>query len=295
MDEFKKFTGFEGEKIIVIPRNFLLDVSSLPLVNSLYLTDIGYFPNAKYHYRERSEGSEQYILIYCLKGEGFCIINGKNKKILENSLILIPKGTPHVYGADPKKPWTILWFHFDGKNAENYFNKSSSDHFILPVSIEKLSRIKFLFEDIFNCLERGYTFENIVYTSHILTHLMGLLFFMKHDYRLGLKEDSIKVEEYINFMKVQIEKRLSLNELAEQANLSPTHYSYLFKKKTGFSPVDYFTRLKIQQACKYLDMTELKVIEIANKLGFQDPYYFSRCFNKVMQQSPSAYREVKKG
>ena len=64
----------------------------------------------------------------------------------------------------------------------------------------------------------------------------------------------------------------------------------LFQKETGSSPINYFIRLKIQKACQYIELTNLKLNEIALRLGFEEPAYFSRLFTKVMGISPSAYR-----
>ena len=60
--------------------------------------------------------------------------------------------------------------------------------------------------------------------------------------------------------------------------------------KTGFSPIEYFNHLKVQKACQYLLFTDLRVKEIADKLGIEDPYYFSRMFSKLMGMSPGTYR-----
>ena len=50
------------------------------------------------------------------------------------------------------------------------------------------------------------------------------------------------------------------------------------------------TILKVQKACQYLLFTDLRIKEIANKLGIEDQYYFSRMFTKIMGMSPVAYR-----
>ena len=93
-------------------------------------------------------------------------------------------------------------------------------------------------------------------------------------------------------MKVNIEKRLTTTEIATHFQYSPSHYTALFKKKTGLSPIDYFIKMKIHYACQLLCQNDLKIKEIAEKLGYDDPYYFSRLFKQVMNKSPKDYRDI---
>lgn len=57
----------------------------------------------------------------------------------------------------------------------------------------------------------------------------------------------------------------------------------------------YFNMLKIQQACALLDFTEIKINQVCYKVGIEDPYYFSRLFNKIMGMPPKEYKKLKKG
>jgi len=71
---------------------------------------------------------------------------------------------------------------------------------------------------------------------------------------------------------------------------SRSHFQRQFKRATGYAPNDYFLRLKIRKACSLLAASDLRIAEIANRLGIADPYYFSRQFRRVTGASPRAYR-----
>ena len=74
----KKKEGFEGQRAIVIPAKILtMHCDTHPVVKQLYVTDIGYYPNALYHHRQRTHGTNQHILIYCVRGNGWAIVNDK--------------------------------------------------------------------------------------------------------------------------------------------------------------------------------------------------------------------------
>ena len=83
-----------------------------------------------------------------------------------------------------------------------------------------------------------------------------------------------------------------MDEIATQFHYSPSHYTALFKKKTGLSPIDYFIRMKIYYAWQLLTQRELIIKEIADKIGYEDPYYFSRIFKKVTGKSPAQYKST---
>ena len=94
----------------------------------------------------------------------------------------------------------------------------------------------------------------------------------------------------IHYMNENLERNLTLDQLAAYFKYSPSHFSMLFQRETGVSPISYFIRLKIQKACQYIELTALKLNEISTKLGFEEPAYFSRTFTKIMGISPSEYR-----
>ena len=62
--------GFTGERSVVLPQMAVEMQKSDPLVSSLYITDIGYYPHASHHFRERREPIMQNVLIYCMEGKG---------------------------------------------------------------------------------------------------------------------------------------------------------------------------------------------------------------------------------
>ena len=77
MENIKIKNGFQGERSLVMPEMILDLADSDPVLRTLHITDIGYYPHATYHYRERTEPIDQCVLIYCVKGSGHYSIDGK--------------------------------------------------------------------------------------------------------------------------------------------------------------------------------------------------------------------------
>lgn len=291
-------SGFHGERAIVLPAPIVEELKTDALGILLHITDIGFYPNADFHFRQRTkEEAKQYILIYCIEGNGWYEIDSVKFNVTTNQFFILPKNKAHSYGSNAADSWTIYWIHFDGEKA-GYF----ADGFDKPtwVSPEKNSRISdrlHLFEEIFSTLKNGYSKNNLEYSISSFFHFLGSLKFLGA-YRESIFSNQQKrdvADEAIHFMRENIHRRLTLKEIADYSGFSASHFSSLFQKKTGYSPLNYLSQLKIQQACHYLDFSDMKITQISAKIGFEDSLYFSRIFTKTMGLSPSEYRKNKKG
>lgn len=83
---------------------------------------------------------------------------------------------------------------------------------------------------------------------------------------------------------------LRLDDVARAAHLSVDHFGRLFRQKTGMSPMARLQALRIDQACRLLDQPSLRIHEVADHVGFPDPFHFSRVFRKIMGIGPREYR-----
>ncbi|MCE5184656.1 MAG: AraC family transcriptional regulator [Planctomycetaceae bacterium] len=111
------------------------------------------------------------------------------------------------------------------------------------------------------------------------------------DYRrtsVGHAELVRKVDEYI---KNNLNKGISLIELADAVYVSRFYLDHVFKKVTGLSPLRYALKLRMEQAKKLLAEGSMNVYEVARKMGFEDPYYFSRQFKQVAGVSPKQFQK----
>jgi AraC-like DNA-binding protein len=152
-----------------------------------------------------------------------------------------------------------------------------------------------LFEEIYLNLEMGYGRENLYFANMTLWYFLSSFLFVSQFRQIKRLYGKEFPATTISFMKENLDKTLTLQDLAGRSGYSVSHFTTLFRSKTGYTPVDYFINLKLQRACQYLDMTDLRVKEIADQLGYTDPYYFSRLFRNHIGISPGQYRKNKKG
>lgn len=292
----KKRDGFKGEKLISLPE-FLFRRKSKDdfFLNSMYITHIGYFPKAAGHYRNRPKGCPDNILIYCVDGKGWFSINGEKQEVSANQFFIIPATDQHLrYASDVNDPWTIYWIHFTGNNLSSLNESLSIKSMVSPkvISFDE-QRIK-LWEMIYNCLEKGYSEENLNYANLSLYYLIANFLFPQKHIELTQSPGQDTTDKVIEYMKNNISVRLTINDMATEFAYSPSHFQNIFKTKTGIAPIDYFIQLKVQRACQLLALSDLRIKEVAAAVGYSDPFYFSRLFHKIMGSSPLAYKSKHK-
>lgn len=285
-DQEKKQDGFKDEQYIIVPTESFVGYARHPLVRALYLTDIGFFPKARHHYREREEGTQEYILIYCTEGEGYIHVEDKKYRIRKQEAFCIPSNKKHRYYASEENPWSIFWVHFKGENTVHF---PLDDCEIIQINSRHAeNRIITLFDVLFRVLERNYTLGNFIYISQVLSLILAEIYFREKVDEASKQNRHITA--IIRYMYKHMDENLRLEDLSRELQLSKSYINAVFKKYADRAPIDFFINLKMQEACKLLKSTDLYIAEIGQRLGYEDQYYFSRIFKKVIGVSPTEYR-----
>lgn len=286
---FKVKDGFTGELQINVPREIVINqLRKKQFLGNLFITHIGFFPKARFHYRERPYGCADNILVYCIDGKGHYRSGTTEYTLLPEHFFILPPGQSHMYQADIRTPWSIYWLHFSGNMLKAFNNLVNVEDFTAPTKIKKDKRIIEHWSDTYSALSAGYTDRHLLHATLCLYKLLSFFVCPVDLHTPVVKKDP--VSESIAYMKANIDLSLSVQELARQQQLSGSHYMMLFKSKTGSSPIDYFIRLKMQYACQLLKQSSFKIGDIAAKIGYEDVFYFSRLFKKITGNSPSEYR-----
>lgn len=144
----------------------------------------------------------------------------------------------------------------------------------------------------------GSTFERINSEQILSTQIKSFkdAAHTEHDnLTIQILEGVEKYYDYVEFVKKYIHENYSTNifisELAEFTNLSSSYLSDLFKKKTGISFTEYLIKFRLNKAIELMKSTDLRLVEIAQLVGYLDYAQFNKIFKKYMKKSPKKYRE----
>lgn len=274
----------------LVPKPIIAELSLNVLTKDLYPLAFGHYINALGHQVERINHSD-HLLIICLDGHGKVRYQEQEQVLRAGQALLLPKGMSHKYQSDKKEPWTIFWVHMDGHLAEQFTSMMfASDEANLIFEVSNMTEVLLEFEQLLACRQATYQFNNFVLASNILRKIFSY-FISQNQVLLTSDQSQINLQIMDGFLEKNIDSQVTLEEMAEVSGLSKFHFAKKFQKQTGLSPVRYFLELKIKHACELIDRTQLTIKEVSSRLGYDDPYYFSRLFKKIMGISPKQYRE----
>jgi len=282
--------GFPGQRLVVVPPSIVDVATQNSICGSLFPTHIGMFQKAKGHYISRESGVDETILIGCLAGEGICQFNHNKWYLKPGNLIVIPANTQHKYKASENDPWTIFWIHFKGDMVKYYLQALKINTEEPMISVANIGSVIDAFEDIYQHTESGYTNTALFCLSTSFVRFFGVCRLHQRALKINQQGVEERIKKSVVVMQQNIGRHMTLNELAAISGWSPTHYSALFKNQMNTSPIEFFTRLKMQIACNKLKLTRESIHNIATSLGYKDAFYFSRLFKRQNNLSPQNYR-----
>lgn len=293
MSEPSNWPLSESALRVTVSDQVLLELRNHPLTKSLYTTAIGYYPKAKSHEMKRSE-HDDFILIYCADGKGYLTLDDGKHSIKTGELFILPPNTPHAYQANEEQPWTVYWCHFQGEQAQDFYDyvySGSVNQQIAPAIIRNMTDIDFMqtFRELIETVRDRAQISGFIHASNLFRHILTKI--ERQNKQSEKYENGLSIPKIQQFMRANINKHISLEELASLSHCSKYHFARQYRLLTGISPLKYFIELKMEHACFLLEQTSLSMAEIATQLGYDDALYFSRVFRKILGLAPSVYRK----
>lgn len=283
---------FTGEEFNILPQPFLDLMADNPFTGDLYIHSIGRVSGSPYHSVSSLYGENYYTFLFCSEGSGNVSFNNTDFNLGFNQYIIIPSHIPFHYKSSRADSWNVCWIRFLGSKSV-FYSREMNKVQTLPSIHSLREKQTGLFESMFSVLMADFTLEKLNYTNSLLMHYLSSFLYC------NLYSDTIQNPHYIvgiinrvtHYMNENIECNLTIRQLAEYAGYSDSYFYRKFTNETGYPPIDYFIRMKINKAAVYLIKTKMTAAQISNKLGFNNPDYFSRAFKKVVGITVTEFRK----
>ena len=243
---------------------------------------------------DRGRELNEYQLLYLTEGEGvFHSTTVREAPLREGDLWLLFHGEWHSYHPNPRKGWKSYWIGFKGRNMDDRVRAG----FLSPQ--KPIYHVGFS-DSIVRLYKQAYdaAIEEAAYSQQLMAGMVNLLIGMMYskERNIQLSRNQAHVD-LISRARLRIrealESSLTIQQVAEEMGISYSNFRKLFKEHTGISPAIYQQDLRLQRAKEMLSTTDISVKEIAYRLNFESPDYFSAKFKAKTGRRPSELRPSK--
>lgn len=243
-----------------------------------------------------------FELFYLVAGERCFFIKDRTLQIKEGDLVLIQPNVLHRTNNAglPEHERIIVNFHEDFIAMQKFLLsqilRQIFDKEYTVISLSPQHRIHV--EDLLQQIQQEVQGQNTGFEVYVKTLVLQILVYIC---RL-IEQNSVKplaysspihekVSEIVRYINSHYSQNLSLHYLADRFYISPYYLSRIFKEVTGFTFVEYLNSVRVKEAKKFLEISNLKVNVIAEKVGFGSITHFGRVFREITGHAPLHYRK----
>lgn len=241
---------------------------------------------------ERGRVLNEYQLLYQPEGEGVFRSDTVGEACLKaGDMFLLFPGEWHSYHPLPDVGWKSHWIGFKGANMDHRLQAGflSPRHPIYHVGYS--GEILHLYEEAMRVaqVEAPYVQQTL---AGVVNYLVGLMYSLERTNLLSRNHEQVDMINQARLLiRNGLEDALTIQDIARDMGVSYSNFRKLFKEFAGVSPALYQQELRIQRAKELLATTDMSVKQIAYRLRFDSPDYFSSKFKMKTGMKPSDFRE----
>jgi len=270
-------------------RHFFCEPSEAQREYLLYVASVGVYGCDKSFY-EDSYYHEGYYFLCVTDGRGFIGIEDRLYPVETGHLALIDLQKAYQFYPDPVQPWTFAWIRWDGRNADWLYRRICDQANLFHT--DEPAAFAQTVEKLLGCCEAqaaGYE----LHAAALLMQILADLYTVSRDFRstyITPRDYPNAVKLVTNYIEINYFRKLTLQELASVAFVSPYHLLREFKKHTGFTPLVYTNLYRLSLAKQMLTASDLTIEQIALNTGYCSHSYFSKCFREDTGITPEKFR-----
>lgn len=275
------------------------------IINITKLVTVHYFEFGK-NFSFKGESHNFWEMVYIDKGEAIITSDDAEFSLLQGELYFHKPGEFHKIRANGKTAPNVCVATFVcASPVMKMFEKKKIP---LPENLKSLFRnfldeaqnaFEFPFFDSDHKQLRPRTNSPLGSQQLVRIYLETLLIFLLRDedavghppllFQSKKSMENHIIVQIIEYLESKIYDNICISDICKTVRYGKTYVSTLFKELTGFSIMHYYTMLKISEAKKLIRENFGNISEIAYRLGFDDPRYFSRSFKRITGMTPTEY------
>ena len=227
---------------------------------------------------------DYYIIHFVTGGKGtFFDVCGEHRLEAGYGFLITPSAVTK-YRADETEPWKYSWVAFSGEGMAKYLSEVG-----ITAENPVFGRLGSEAEQCFRDMRRH--FEEGKNECAILACMYRFLAIVTEDIGFASVQKRY-AERAAEFMKYNFHKGINVSETARFVGVEKAYLSKLFSENYGVSPSAYLVKLRMDEAVKLLKNPSLRVADIAEGIGYTDPFVFSKAFLRCYGVSPREYRRA---
>jgi AraC-like DNA-binding protein len=237
---------------------------------------------------ERGRVLQEYQALYMLRGHGeFESATAGHLRVAPGTVILLFPGDWHRYRPDKKTGWDEYWVSFGGRHMDQLVR---DDFFSPERPLLEIGTDERVLQQYLDLLDLGRE-EPIGFQQLAAARVHGILAGALAAVRRGegSQQDEERVRQAKAYLEQRVEGTVSMPKLAAELCMSLRQLERVFRRATGMTPHEFYRQLKMRRAQQLLG-TDLPLKAVANQLGFESQFHFSRTFKKHFGLPPSQWR-----
>ncbi|WP_245360905.1 helix-turn-helix domain-containing protein [Kribbella aluminosa] len=238
----------------------------------------------------RPRGTEDWLLIHTIGGAGrFASKDSRHAPLTPHSVVTFAPNTPQDYATHAETgTWDLLWVHLRPRPEW----LTLLDWPTVAPGIRRLDLTPVISQRVATALEAavGHHRAGLQHATAFAINAVeeALLWCSRQNPRQGASDPQVMA--VVEYVSARLPEPHTVASLARIAGLSPSHFAHTFRRHTGMPVMSFVQRLRIDAARELLELTDLTVAQVATRVGYDDPLYFSRRFRSDTGTSPTQFR-----
>ncbi len=238
---------------------------------------------------KRPGGCPNSQWIQCIGGAGVLYIDHKKIEISSGTGMFIRAGVPHEYYGT-SHPWEVALVSFDGYGVNPLLDVLGFENYGV-FKLEQSDFINQMIKKMYRTVRQDAQDASYKISKQLYEFLMALFVALNKKQIIEKNPNAIKVGTLVNYLEENYSKEITIEDMAQYIAMSKQHLCRIFKNEIGMRPFEYLTDIRIRESKRLLlDERDLKVYEIAKKVGYKDQSYYGATFKSLEGMTPGEYR-----